>query len=300
LNPGTSTAACAHVNNTAPCDDGNACTGPDACSAGACVGGANVCGCQSDADCGDANPCTDDVCQNAGTATAACAHVNNTAPCNDGNACTRDDACQGGVCTGSNPVVCTPGDQCHLAGTCNPSTGACSNPPAQNGAACSDGDVCTTNDVCQAGTCRSGAHDDENPACNRPPQCDAALASTLELWPPNHKFVNVSISGTTDPDGDHLTTRIAGISQDEPLSARGDGNTCPDGKGVGSSIASVRAERSGTGDGRVYRVSFTASDGKGGQCAGTVRICVPHDQRTGHVCGDDGPVIDSTGPCSSR
>ncbi|HET8945343.1 MAG TPA: choice-of-anchor L domain-containing protein [Candidatus Polarisedimenticolia bacterium] len=299
-NPGTATAACAHVNYTAPCGDGNACTGPDTCSGGSCVGGPNVCGCQSNADCGDDNPCTDDVCENLGTPTATCVHVNNTAPCNDGNACTSNDACQGGVCTGSNPVVCTPSDQCHVTGTCNPATGACSNPPAQDGTACNDPDVCTIHDTCQAGTCRGGAHDDENPACNRPPECDVAHSTSIELWPPNHKFVTVSIAGLTDPDGDSLNTRIVGISQDEPLRGNGDGNTCPDGKGVGTGSASVRAERSGTGDGRVYRIAFTASDGKGGQCAGSVRICVPHDQRPGHVCGDDGPVIDSTGPCASR
>jgi hypothetical protein len=112
--------------------------------------------------------------------------------------------------------------------------------------------------------------------------------------------VTVAIAGVTDPDGDSLTTNIVGISQDEPLNGRGDGNTCPDGKGVGTSSASVRAERSGTGNGRVYHVSFTASDGKGGQCTGSVRICVPHDRRPGHVCGEDGLVIDSTGPCPSR
>ena len=291
---------CATAEDGVPCSDGNACTGPDTCSGGECVGGPNLCACQSNADCGDNNPCTDDTCENPGTPTATCVHVSNTAPCNDGNACTRNDACQGGVCTGSNPVVCTPSDQCHVTGTCDPATGECSNLPAQDGTACNDGDVCTMNDSCQAGMCRGGAHDDDNPACNQPPECGAALASTLELWPPNHKFVTVSIAGVTDADGDSLTTKIVGISQDEPLDARGDGNTCPDGKGVGTSSASVRAERSGTGDGRVYRVSFTASDGQGGQCTGSVRICVPHDQRPGHVCGEDRLVIDSTGPCASR
>jgi uncharacterized repeat protein (TIGR01451 family) len=293
-NPGAPTAACAHVNNTAPCSDGNACTGPDTCSGGVCVGGPNVCACRSNADCDDHNPCTDDACQ-PGTPTATCVHVNNTAPCSDGNACTRNDACQGGVCTGSNPVVCTPSDQCHLAGTCNPETGACSNQPAPDGTACNDGNTCTRNDACQAGICLGSA----DPACttNHPPECGA---TAIELWPPSHKFETVSIAGVTDPDGDSLTTTIVGISQDEPLNGRGDGNTCPDGKGVGTSSASVRAERSGVGDGRVYHVLFTASDGKGGQCTGSVRVCVPHDQRHGHVCGDDGLVVDSTGPCASR
>jgi uncharacterized repeat protein (TIGR01451 family) len=289
---------CVSSQDGAPCSDGNTCTGPDACSGGVCVGGPKVCACQSNADCDDHNPCTDDACQNPGTPTATCVHVNNTAPCSDGNACTRNDACQGGVCTGSNPVVCTPSDQCHLASTCIPETGACSNPPAPNGVACNDGNACTRSDACQAGICMGSA----DPACttNHPPECGVALATQVELWPPNHKFVTVSIAGVTDPDGDSLTTNIVGISQDEPLRGHGDGNTCPDGKGVGTSSASVRAERSGTGDGRVYHVSFTASDGKGGQCAGSVRICVPHDQRPGHVCGEDRLVIDSTGPCASR
>jgi uncharacterized repeat protein (TIGR01451 family) len=294
-NPGTPTAACVHVNNSAPCSDGNACTGSDTCSGGQCVGGPKVCACQSNVDCDDHNPCTDDACQNPGTSTAACVHVNNTAPCSDGNACTSSDVCRGGVCTGSTAVVCTPSDQCHVAGTCNPATGACANPPAPNGTACNDGDACTRNDACQAGICMGSA----DPACttNHPPECRAA---PIELWPPNHKFVTVAIAGVTDPDGDLLTTNIVGISQDEPLRGRGDGNTCPDGKGVGTSSVSVRAERSGTGDGRVYHVVFTASDGKGGQCTGSVRICVPHDQRPGHHCGDDGLVIDSTGPCASK
>ena len=33
-----------------------------------------------------------------------------------------------GVCTGTNPVTCTASDPCHVAGTCNMSTGMCSRP----------------------------------------------------------------------------------------------------------------------------------------------------------------------------
>ena len=48
--------------------------------------------------------------------------------CNDGNACTQTESCQGGICVGVNPVVCTASDQCHTVGTCDPATGQCSNP----------------------------------------------------------------------------------------------------------------------------------------------------------------------------
>ncbi|MDI1452139.1 hypothetical protein QHF85_49300, partial [Polyangium sp. 6x1] len=52
----------------------------------------------------------------------------NGSACDDGNACTQTDTCQSGTCTGGNPRVCTAQSQCHNAGTCNPSTGTCSNP----------------------------------------------------------------------------------------------------------------------------------------------------------------------------
>lgn len=90
---------------------------------------------------------------------------------------------------------------------------------------------------------------------------------------------------------------MTGIGQDEPLTGLGSGNTCLDAAGVGTAIPVLRAERAGKGDGRVYRVAFTADDGRGGQCTGTVRVCVPHDQR-GQACGDQGAAVDATGPCS--
>src|SRR6185436_4448607 len=58
-----------------------------------------------------------------------------------------------GACVGSNSVACNPQDQCHAAGTCNPSTGTCSNPVLADGSACNDGNNCTGPDVCSGGTC---------------------------------------------------------------------------------------------------------------------------------------------------
>ena len=92
---------------------------------------------------------------------------------------------------------------------------------------------------------------------NHAPDCTAAVASPALLWPPNNKFVLVAINGATDADGDALTLAITSIRQDEPV---GKGNSAPDGKGVGTATAELRAEKLGSGDGRVYHVSFTASD----------------------------------------
>ena len=132
---------------------------------------------------------------------------------------------------------------------------------------------------------------------NRPPDCGAARPSIAELWPPNHKFVAIGILGVTDAEGDTLTITVTGIRQDEPVNDKGDGNTAPDGKGVGTATAEVRAERSGSpkvpGNGRVYHIAFTATDGHGGSCTGTVKVSVPHDQR-GAPAVDGGPLYDST------
>lgn len=129
---------------------------------------------------------------------------------------------------------------------------------------------------------------------NQDPNCSDAVPSVTELWPPNHKWVNIEILGVTDPDGDPVSITITGITQDEPVASPGSGKTCPDGDGIGTSVARIRAERSGLGNGRVYEISFEADDGMGGVCSGTVNVCVPHDQRQGRECVDDGQLYNST------
>jgi hypothetical protein len=49
--------------------------------------------------------------------------------------------------------TCTASDQCHVAGVCSPKTGECTNPPADNGTECNDGEKCTLADVCREGAC---------------------------------------------------------------------------------------------------------------------------------------------------
>jgi Tol biopolymer transport system component len=129
---------------------------------------------------------------------------------------------------------------------------------------------------------------------NQNPDCQTARPSVTELWPPNHKFVLVDILGVTDPDGDRVTIEIDGVTQDEPLDVAG--NKCPDARIEGTRLE-LRKERAGSGDGRVYVVSFTATDEKGGICSGDVSVCVPHDQSPHHRCGDSGQTVDSFGSC---
>jgi len=134
---------------------------------------------------------------------------------------------------------------------------------------------------------------------NRSPDCSHAHAAIERLWPPDHRLVPVEIMGVTDPDNDPVTITVTGVMQNEPLNQEGDGNTCPDAV-IANGNAQVRAERSGTGNGRVYVIAFTASDGRGGYCNGSVLVCVPHDQSHAAACVDDGQNFNSLGPCPSR
>ncbi|MFL6233664.1 MAG: SBBP repeat-containing protein [Thermoanaerobaculia bacterium] len=126
---------------------------------------------------------------------------------------------------------------------------------------------------------------------NRPPDCAAAFASPASLWPPNGQLVPVSIRNVTDPDGDPVAITVTGVRQDEPLSRAG----APDATGIGTPNVSLRVDRDGKGDGRVYRLSFTAADPQGASCAGTVTVCVPRDQGRGAICGDGGGLFNSGG-----
>jgi len=143
--------------------------------------------------------------------------------------------------------------------------------------------------------------------------CSNAVASETLLWPPNHKLVSIEITNLTGPDEPPATVVITRITQDEPVNGLGDGDTGPDGFGVGTSTAQLRAERSGLENGRVYGIAFTAT-AEGGEeeeeieaefaaeavfqvqavCEGFVVVGVQHDRKPGSVPIDDGQIFDST------
>lgn len=132
------------------CEEGDLCTTMDTCQMGTCTAGTPI-------------TCTAlDACHEAGTCdpmTGMCSNPNapDGTTCDDSDACTQTDSCTAGTCTGANPVVCMASDQCHVAGTCDPMTGMCSDPDAPDGTSCDDSDACTQTDSCMAGTC-SGAN----------------------------------------------------------------------------------------------------------------------------------------------
>lgn len=127
---------------------------------------------------------------------------------------------------------------------------------------------------------------------NDPPNCSLATASPDSFWPPNHKMKAVSIVGISDPNGDEITITVDSISQDEPVNGLGDGDTSPDAVIPDpDQPVMIRVERSGQGDGRVYTINFTASDGLD-SCSGSVQVVVPHSRKSTAV--DSGGSYDST------
>jgi hypothetical protein len=105
--------------------------------------------CATNADCDDANPCTNDTC-----VSTACQHSNSSATCDDGRYCNGADVCAAGTCGhAGNPcddhVACT-------ANVCDESSDSCSY-PAQD-SRCDDDLFCNGSEVCSpANGCRPGA-----------------------------------------------------------------------------------------------------------------------------------------------
>ncbi|HEV2991544.1 MAG TPA: hypothetical protein VG759_24120 [Candidatus Angelobacter sp.] len=130
-----------------------------------------------------------------------------------------------------------------------------------------------------------------------PPDCSLAQPSVTTIFPPNKKFVPVSVLGVTDPQGQNIAINIDRVLQDEPTDGPGQGQGCPAASGINSSTAQLLADRSGTGNGRVYHVLFTATNDSGLSCQGEVKVSVPHDKSSTAV--DDGALFDSTS-CAAK
>lgn len=120
--------------------------------------------------------------------------------------------------------------------------------------------------------------------------CSQVTVSPAQIWPPNHAMIPVSLSSSQ-------VTRLAPycVMQDESIDANGDGSTATDAALAGG--LKLRAERSGNGNGRVYRVYF-AGQQNGGQCLGNVVVAVPKSANKAAV--DGGPLYNSMGGADCR
>jgi uncharacterized lipoprotein YddW (UPF0748 family) len=94
----------------------------------------------------------------------------------------------------------------------------------------------------------------------------------------NHKMTDVVVSYTVkdNVDPEPLIVTSLSVESNEPENGLGDGDTGPDWEIVDAHHVRLRAERSGTGDGRIYTITITAVDSKGNRSSTTVTVTVPH------------------------
>ncbi len=116
-----------------------------------------------------------------------------------------------------------------------------------------------------------------------PPVLDVTL-SPESLWPPNHTLERI-VAGirVTDVCDPNPQLRLISIVSNEPDNGFGDGNTSADIQqaafGTDDREFQLRAERSGTGSGRIYTVTYEARDASGNTTVRTAQVTVAHDQR---------------------
>lgn len=112
-----------------------------------------------------------------------------------------------------------------------------------------------------------------------PPVIQSLTASPDVLWPPNHKMVSVVITAEVIDACDAVPLcRIVSVASDEPVNGLGDGDTEPDWIVTGDLTVDLRAERSGSGDGRAYTIDVECSDASGNEADTSTTVTVPHDK----------------------
>ncbi|MFO0593156.1 MAG: right-handed parallel beta-helix repeat-containing protein [Polyangiaceae bacterium] len=269
-NPSTGLCSNPTAANGTLCNDGNNCTVSDVCISGICAGSAKVCA--ASGACFSNGTCDPD--------TGACVNepVANGTTCNDGNACTQTDTCTNGTCGGGNPKDCGAADQCHNAGTCNPSNGVCSYPAKANGTTCNDGNACTQTDTCQSGVCSGG----NVKSCPSTGPCMAGVCNAAD----GSCSETPKANGTACSDGNNCTTgdvcnagQCNGAAVQCPATACGEAGSCNPANGA--CVRPPKADGTACNDNNACTGNDTCQSGT---CSGTNNVvCPPPDQC--HVAG---------------
>jgi hypothetical protein len=109
-----------------------------------------------------------------------------------------------------------------------------------------------------------------------PPVLSGMPGPGCSLWPPNGKMVRVATVSAADATAGVApgSFTIAGASNEPPSASQI--SIVPN--GAGGYDISLQADRLGTGTGRVYTLTATATDLAGNVATATATCVVPHDQ----------------------
>ncbi len=138
--------------------------------------------------------------------------------------------------------------------------------------------------------CETMIHVDDQ----RPPVIEVR-EDPLMLWPPNHHYHEISVEMmiTTAEDACGQPIDLSGVTvvevrSDEPENGNGDGNTMDDIVVDCPNTVSLRAERAGGGNGRVYTIVYRIVDDAGEPTDVEAQVIVPHDRSNDHAVEDTG------------
>jgi hypothetical protein len=114
---------------------------------------------------------------------------------------------------------------------------------------------------------------------NEPPVITGISDQLPQLWPPNHKMVPIHLDYTTTDNCDQNSiSQIFYVYSNEADNGLGDGDMANDWKIVDDHNILLRAERSGTGTGRVYYISILSHDNSNNFSLKQITVAVPHDK----------------------
>jgi hypothetical protein len=132
-------------------------------------------------------------------------------------------------------------------------------------------------------------------AVNNTPPSITLNGQNIELWPPNHSYHTITVANlvasATSCDGtvNINSVIIDHVTSDEVENGNGDGNTLNDIViACNRKSVQLRAERDGSGDGRVYTIYFKVTDGLGHSTTVSATVMVPKSQN-GTPAVDSGP-----------
>ncbi len=112
----------------------------------------------------------------------------------------------------------------------------------------------------------------------------APIPNQTILWPPDHKMVDIVIRANALDNSGLPVLLTAIVTSNEPAEGLGDGDMALDwtepiiDQNTGTINLKLRAERSGSGNGRAYTIIITATDNSGNNSSASVVIIVPHDK----------------------
>ena len=120
---------------------------------------------------------------------------------------------------------------------------------------------------------------------NKPPFITPVFAYPTLLWPPDHKLKNVTVNYFSWDNCEPASCSLS-VSSNEPVLGTGFGDKAPDWVIPDKHHVKLRAERSASGDGRVYTITVTCTDASGNASTQKTRVFVPHNLHRHYSKGD--------------